>query len=80
MPSGTTVSISLRNWPDPYTLHLDIVITPSLRDFNNTQGLCGIFDNDAYNDFRRSNGVMDSVNTQKSYFVNHPKEFSKSWQ
>ncbi|XP_048770271.2 von Willebrand factor D and EGF domain-containing protein-like isoform X2 [Ostrea edulis] len=73
LPSGTTVQISIREWPSGTgTMQLDVTIWPSAADEGKTSGLCGILDNTINNDFTRRNGQKDPI-------VKYPDGFSNSW-
>ncbi|XP_062606900.1 von Willebrand factor D and EGF domain-containing protein-like [Saccostrea cucullata] len=74
LPSGTTVQISIREWPwGTGTLHLDVTIYPSAADEGKSEGLCGSLDNSYHNDLTRRN------HAQPDPIVTYPDGFSRSW-
>ncbi|XP_061167273.1 uncharacterized protein LOC133176126 [Saccostrea echinata] len=73
LPTGTTVIVSLVEWPVEGSWQIDIDIYPSLADANNTDGLCGTLDGDRGNEFTHRNGSSDSS------ALEYPDNFSRSW-
>ncbi|XP_062578161.1 LOW QUALITY PROTEIN: uncharacterized protein LOC134240066 [Saccostrea cucullata] len=71
LPTGTSVTISLVEWPVEGSWQIDLDIYPSLADFNNTEGLCGTLDGDRQNEFTNKSGSRLSLE--------FPDEFSRSW-
>ncbi|KAL3847606.1 hypothetical protein ACJMK2_018509 [Sinanodonta woodiana] len=65
MPLGTTVHIKI--WSDIY---LNIDIYPSVKDVNETLGLCGVLNNNPGDDFLLPSGLQESNNNV----------FSTSWR
>ncbi|XP_052799316.1 von Willebrand factor D and EGF domain-containing protein-like [Mya arenaria] len=53
-PIGTRIEIHLYGGYYEGTMNIDIYMAP--KDFNKTEGLCGIFDNNVNNEFLGSNG------------------------
>ncbi|KAH3803304.1 hypothetical protein DPMN_157008 [Dreissena polymorpha] len=68
-PIGTKIQVSVL-----YDSNMNIEIIMAPKDFNNTDGLCGSFDNDTKNDFKHYNS-----NTITDHTTHHPNEFSDSW-
>ncbi|XP_062574323.1 von Willebrand factor D and EGF domain-containing protein-like, partial [Saccostrea cucullata] len=71
LPTGTSVSVSLVEWPVEGSWQIDLDIYPSLADVNNTEGLCGTLDGDRENEFTNKSG--SSLN------LDYPDDFSRSW-
>ncbi|XP_048750156.2 uncharacterized protein LOC125662024 [Ostrea edulis] len=72
-PSGTTLSIYILDWRGYYNIDLEIL--PSAPDVGNAEGLCGYFDGEVNNDFRRRNSTFsDSIR------LRYPNDFSRSWR
>ncbi|WAR02992.1 ZAN-like protein, partial [Mya arenaria] len=91
-PIGTRIEIHLYGGYYEGTMNIDIYMAP--KDFNKTEGLCGIFDNNVNNEFLGSNGQqlpnenvfaeMDSDTQnrglkEKNLFIN-PDRSLQSWK
>ncbi|XP_062587324.1 von Willebrand factor D and EGF domain-containing protein-like [Saccostrea cucullata] len=59
-------------WSGHYNIDLEIL--PSAMDIGNADGLCGYFDGDRENDFRRRNSTITDDISQS-----YPNDFSRSW-
>ncbi|XP_061183307.1 uncharacterized protein LOC133191576 [Saccostrea echinata] len=68
LPSGTEVSFSFNSWSH-WINYIQIVASPS--DFQNTEGICGYYDNDYTNDF-----IPKNSNSHTS----DEKAFALSWR
>lgn len=67
-PTGTLIDLILHSWGN--TMNIDIYM--SARDFGHIDGLCGHFDGDGSNDFKKRDG------TAVDGHINHT--FSESWR
>ncbi|ESO98380.1 hypothetical protein LOTGIDRAFT_159185 [Lottia gigantea] len=75
LPTGTLVQIRLGDF------YMNVWITPSVVDKDHTEGLCGVYNGDTYDDLRLPNGdkytVIDADKTGGVLTVN---DFSKEWR
>ncbi|KAL3846771.1 hypothetical protein ACJMK2_017730 [Sinanodonta woodiana] len=90
MPLGTMISITINNWPG-YESTLNLIIYPSVKDMYETQGLCGMMNNNQTDDFKTPSGRIETDNNvfsiswrignEDSYFDprNHHPDLSQLW-
>ncbi|KAK3609723.1 hypothetical protein CHS0354_011415 [Potamilus streckersoni] len=91
MPLGTMVSVIIHNWWG-YESTLSLDIHPSVRDVDETQGLCGVLNDNEGDDFMTPSGSIEidnnvfsiswRIDDAESYFnpVNHDPDLSQMWQ
>ncbi|XP_065651900.1 von Willebrand factor D and EGF domain-containing protein isoform X6 [Hydra vulgaris] len=72
-PSGAFIKFTTHYWRNHFA-NIEIQLPPD--DFNKTQGLCGTFDNDQYNDMMAKDGKIYSIGP--GWFAK--QEFSESWK
>ncbi|XP_059145723.1 uncharacterized protein LOC131932817 isoform X2 [Physella acuta] len=61
--------------------YLNVWVTPSAENFGLTQGLCGVFDGDRYNDLEKPDGTIYKVSeSDNQYSVLTPDSFSELWK
>ena len=72
MPSGASVTAEYGVYR-PGDIHLDVRVYPLAEDFENSEGLCGNYDDDVNNDLTlRGTSTLDSN-------ANEPIDFAKSY-
>ncbi|XP_065651901.1 von Willebrand factor D and EGF domain-containing protein-like isoform X1 [Hydra vulgaris] len=72
-PSGAFIKFTTHYWRNHFA-NIEIQVPPD--DFKKTQGLCGTFDNDQYNDMMAKDGKIYSIGA--GWFAK--QEFSESWK
>ena len=55
------VSVTINNW-GPYESWLNLNIYPSVKDVQETQGLCGVLNDDQSDDFMTRSGSKETDN------------------
>lgn len=55
---------------------INAYMTPGASDFGQTEGLCGVYNDEISDDFRHSDGTTETGVEQASM----PNDFSKSWR
>ncbi|KAL3846696.1 hypothetical protein ACJMK2_017664 [Sinanodonta woodiana] len=90
MPLGTMTSVTINNWPG-YESTLNLIIYPSVKDMYETQGLCGMLNDNQNDDFTTPSGGIEMDNNlfsiswrignESSYFDprNHHPDLSQLW-
>ncbi|KAL3846768.1 hypothetical protein ACJMK2_017727 [Sinanodonta woodiana] len=90
MPLGTMISVTINNWPG-YESTLNLIIYPSVKDIYETQGLCGMLNDNQNDDFTTPSGIIETNNNvfsiswrignENSYFDprNHHPDLSQLW-
>ncbi|KAL3846774.1 hypothetical protein ACJMK2_017733 [Sinanodonta woodiana] len=90
MPLGTMTSVTINNWPG-YESTLNLIIYPSVKDMNETQGLCGVLNDNQNDDFTTPSGGIGTDNNvfsiswrignEDSYFDprNHHPDLLQLW-
>ncbi|KAK3609720.1 hypothetical protein CHS0354_011411 [Potamilus streckersoni] len=76
MPLGTIVAVAINNWPG-YESTLNLNIYPSVKDINETKGLCGELNDDPNDDFMTPSGSIERDNNvfSKSWSISHEQSF-----
>ncbi|KAK3596902.1 hypothetical protein CHS0354_031680 [Potamilus streckersoni] len=90
MPLGTMTSVTINNWWG-YESTLNLIIYPSVKDIYETQGLCGVLNDNQDDDFMTPSGDVEMDNNvfsiswrignEDSYFDsrNHDPDLSQLW-
>ncbi|XP_052772083.1 von Willebrand factor D and EGF domain-containing protein-like [Mya arenaria] len=78
-PIGSWVNIDIEPHLG-YKKFMNIAVYSSPKDFNKTQGLCGLYDKNISNDMKYSNGNQDELNRNTKSYARHHIEFANSWK